>query len=125
MGRGIPHQLRVVSPMKQAGDDLQAEGVELNDSSTISSESSDSDSLSRDGSDASSSDDGAPTLTAARTTSHQLCAHMSGSGDGKELWERRTSAQTKVLNQETAAGLISMIGPCDRSRVFLALLAAQ
>ena len=49
LGRGIPRQLRAVSPITQAGDDLQAEGVELNDSSTISSESSDSDSSSRDG----------------------------------------------------------------------------
>ena len=31
LGSGIPHQLRAVSPMTQAGDNLQPEGVELND----------------------------------------------------------------------------------------------
>ena len=31
LGRGIPHQLRAVSPMTQAGGDLQAESEELND----------------------------------------------------------------------------------------------
>ena len=81
LGRGIPRQLRAVSPITQAGDDLQAEGVELNDSSTISSESSDSDSSSRGGSDASFSDDGTPTPTAARTAARQLGAHMSEPGD--------------------------------------------
>ena len=53
--------------MTQAGHDLQAEGGELNDSSTISSEWSDNDSSSRDGSDAPSFDDVAPTPIAART----------------------------------------------------------
>ena len=71
LGRRIRHQLRAVSPMTQAGDDLRAEGVELNDLSAISSDSSDSDTSSRDGSDASSSDDGAPTSTAARTAARQ------------------------------------------------------
>ena len=52
LGREIPHQLRAVSPMTEAGDDLQAEGVRMNDASTISGESSDSDSSFRDGSDA-------------------------------------------------------------------------
>ena len=81
LGRGISHQLRSVSPVTQAGDDLQAEGVELNNSSTINSESSDSDSSSRDGSDASSSDDEDPTPTAARTAARQIGAHTSGRGD--------------------------------------------
>ena len=66
--------------MTQAGNDLQPEGGELNDSSTVSSESPDSHSSSRDGSNASSSDDGAPTPPAARTAVRQLGAHMSGPG---------------------------------------------
>ena len=36
-----------------------------------------------------------------------------------------TRAQTRVLNQEAAAGLIGVIGPCDAGRIFHALLAAQ
>ena len=43
LGRGIPHQLRVVSPMAQACDDFRAEDVESDDRSMASSESSDSD----------------------------------------------------------------------------------
>ena len=78
---GFLNNSRAVSPMTQAGDGLQAESVEQNDSSTMSSESSDSDSSSRDGSDASSSDDGTPTPTAARTAARQLGAHMSEPGD--------------------------------------------
>ena len=85
LGRGIPHQLRAVSPLTQASDELQAEGVELNGSSTSSIESSGSDSSYRDGSDASSSDDGAPTGIRTRTASRQLGAHMSGPGDGEEM----------------------------------------
>ena len=119
-----PTQLRAVSPMTQAGDDLQAEGVELNDSSTISNESSDCDSSSRDESDASFSHDGTPTPTAAWTAARQLGAHMSGSGDDEEIHEGRTRAQTSALNHEAAAGLIS--ARYDRpGGVFLALLPAQ
>ena len=125
LGRGIPHQVRAVSPMTQTGGDFQAESVELNDSSTIRSEPPDSDTLSRDGNDASSSDDGAPTPTSARTTACQLGAHMSGPGDGDEIRERRTRAQTRALNREAAAGIISTIGPCEGGRIFHALLAAQ
>ena len=40
LGREISHQIRDVSPITQAGDDSQAEGVELNESLTVSSESS-------------------------------------------------------------------------------------
>ena len=49
LGRGIPHQLRAVSPMTQTGGDFQAESAELNDSSTVSSEPPDSDTSCRDG----------------------------------------------------------------------------
>ena len=111
--------------MTQAGDDLQADRVELQDSSAISSESSDSNSSYRDGSDASFFDDGIPTPTAARTATRQLGAHVLGPGDGEEIREGRTRAQTRALNQEAAAGLIGMIGPCDGDRILHALLAAQ
>ena len=84
LGRGIPRQLRKVSPTTQVGDDSQAEGVELNDSSRISSESHDSDTSSRDGNDASASDDGAPTPTAAQTAARQQRAHLSGPDDGED-----------------------------------------
>ena len=55
---------------------------------------------------------------------------MSGPGDGeefgREVRERRPeSADQRALNQEAAAGLISVIGPCDGGRIFHALLAAQ
>ena len=110
LGRGIPHQLRAVSPMTETGGGFQAESVELNDSSTVSSEPPNSDALSRDGNDASPSDDGAPTPTAARTAVRQLGAHMSGPGDGNEIREGRTKAQTRAINREKAAGLISTIG---------------
>ena len=56
-----------MSPKAQADDDFQAGDTEPKDASTVSSDSSDSDSSSRDGSDASTSDDEAPTPTAART----------------------------------------------------------
>ena len=108
-GRGISHQLRAVSPMTQAGGDLQSEGLGLNDSSIIISESSDSDSSSRHGSDASPSDDEAPTPTSARTAPRQLGVHMSGPSDGENIREGRTRAQIRALNQKEAAGLISMI----------------
>ena len=49
---------------------------------------------------------------------------MSGLGDGEEIRQGRTRAQTRTLNQEAAAGLISAVGPCERGRVFQALLAA-
>ena len=125
LGRGNSHQLRVVSPMTQTGGDFQAEGVCLNDSSTVSIEPPDSDTSSRDGNDAPSSDDGAPTQTAARAAARQLGAHMSGPGDGDKIREGRTRAQTRALNREAAAGLISTIGPCEGSRIFHALLSAQ
>lgn len=64
-GSGIILQLRVVSPMKQAGGAYQAKSAELNGSSTVSREPPDSDTLSRDGGDALSSVDEAPTPTAA------------------------------------------------------------
>ena len=125
LGRIILHQLRTVSPMMPDGEDLQAEGVELNDLSTISGESSDSDSSSRDGSDASSTDDGAPAPATARTAARQLGAHMSGPGDGEKNREGRRRAQIKARNQEAAAGLISFIGPCVGGRIFLALMVVQ
>lgn len=96
--------------------------MEPNDSSLVSSESSDRDTSSRDGSGAPTSDDGAPTPTAPNTAAHQLGAHLSGSSDGEEIWERRTRAQTRALNQEAAAGLISAIGPCEGGSMFHALL---
>ena len=125
LGREIPHQLCPVSPMTQTGGDFLAEIVELNDPSTVSSEPPDSDTSSRNGNDASSSDDGAPTPTAARTAARQLGAHMSGPGHGGEIRERRTRAQTRALSREAAAGQISTIGPCEGGRIFHALLAAQ
>ena len=125
LGRGISHQLRAVPPMTQAGGDSQAESEELNDSSTVSSEMPESDTLSRDDDDASSSDDGVPTPTAIRTAARQLGAHKSGPGDGEEIREGNTRAQTRALNREAATGLISTIGPCEGGRMFHALLAAQ
>ena len=50
---------------------------------------------------------------------------MKGPGDGDEIREGRTRAQTRALNREAAAGLISTIGPCEGGRIFHALLAAQ
>ena len=49
---------------------------------------------------------------------------MSGPGDGEEIREGHTRAQTRALNPEAAAGLICAIGPCEGGRVFQALLAA-
>ena len=108
-GRGIPHQLRVLSPMTHASDHFRPEDV---DTSTASSESSDSDSSSQGGSDVSTSnsgtlsdtstsdgeamsdalspDRGVQTSTAARTAARQLGAHMSEPGDGKEIRKGRT-----------------------------------
>ena len=111
LGRGTPHQLRVVSPMTQTGGDCQAESVDPSDSSTVSSEPPDIDTSSLNGNDASSSDDDAPTSTAARTAARQLGAHMLGPGDGDEIREGRTRAQTKALKREAAAGLMSTTGP--------------
>ena len=125
LGRGIPHQLRAVSPVTQAGGGSQAKSEELNDSSTVSSEPPESDISSRDDDDASSSDDGAPTPTAIRTAARRLGAHMSGPGDGEEIREGRTRAQTRALNREAATRLISTIGPCEEGHIFHALLAAQ
>ena len=129
-GRGIHHQLRAVSPMTQAvspipqaGGEFRAEDVEPNDTSADSSEPPESDTSSRDDDDASSSDDGAPTPTVVRTAARQLGVYMSGPGDGEEIWEGRTRAETRALNREAAAGLISAIGPCEGGRVFRALLA--
>ena len=50
---------------------------------------------------------------------------MSGPGDGEDSREERTRAQTRAFNQEAAAGLISIIGPCDGGRIFHPLLAVQ
>ena len=50
---------------------------------------------------------------------------MSEPGDGDEIREGRTRAQTRALNREAVAGLFSTIGPCEGGRVFRALLAAQ
>ena len=111
--------------MTQTGGDFQAESVDLNDSSTVSSEPPDSDALSLNGNDAPSSDHEAPTPTVARTAARQLGAHMLGPGDGDEIREGRTKAHTRALNREAPAGLISTIGPCEGGRIFHALLAAQ
>ena len=43
----------------------------------------------------------------------------------EDIQDRRARAQTRALNQETVAGLIGAIGPCDGGRIFHALLAAQ
>ena len=67
------HQLRAVSPKTQAYS--QAKSMELNEPSTVSSESPNSDTSSRDGSDSSAFDNGAPTPTAARTAARQIGAH--------------------------------------------------
>ena len=56
-------------------------------------------------------DDGAQITTAARTAARQLGAHMSGPDDGEEIREGRTRTQTRALNPEAAAGLITIIGP--------------
>ena len=101
--RVFPDQLRAVSPMAQAADGFPAEGVELKDSSTIGRESSDSDFSCRDESDASSSNVGAPTPTAAQTAVRPLGAHMLEPGDGVEILEIYTRAQTGALYQEAAA----------------------
>ena len=93
--------------MTYTGGDFQAESVDLNDSSTVSSEPPDSDALSLNGNDAPSSDHEAPTPTVARTAARQLGAHMLGPGDGDEIREGRTRAQTKALKREAAAGLMS------------------
>ena len=80
--------------------------MDLNDSSTVSSEPPDSDTSSRNENDAPSSDDEVPTPTAVRIAARQLGAHMSGPGDGDEIREGRTRAQTRALNQEAAARLM-------------------
>ena len=49
---------------------------------------------------------------------------MSGPGDGEEVREGRTRAQTRTLNREAAAGVINAIGPCEGGLDFQALLAA-
>ena len=101
--RVIPDQLRAVSPMAQAADGFLAEGVDMKDSSMIGMEPSDSDSSCRDESDASSSNVGAPTPTAAQTAVRPLGAHMLEPGDGVEILEIYTRAQTGALYQEAAA----------------------
>ena len=118
MGRGIPRHLRAVSPTTQTSGDFQAESVELNDSSTVSSKPPNSDTSSRGGNDVSSSDEGAPT----RLRPGLLRARP---GDGDEIREGRTRAQTRALNREGKVGLISTIGPCEGGRIFHVLLAAQ
>ena len=50
---------------------------------------------------------------------------MSGPGDGEEIREGRTRAQTRALNRQAAAGLISAIGLCGGGRVFQAPLAGN
>ena len=111
--------------MTQAVEELQAEGVELNDSSTVISESSDSDSSFRHGIDASSFDGGAPTPIAARTAALQHGAHISGPGYGEDIREGSTRGQTRVFHQEAAAGLISVTGRCDGGRIFHSPLTAK
>lgn len=68
VGRRIPRKLRAVSAATHASQESQADGVELNDTSTVSSESSDSDISSRDGSEAPVANNRTPTPTAVRTT---------------------------------------------------------
>ena len=99
--------------------------VDLNDSSTVSSKPPDSDTSSLNGNDASSSDDEAPTPTAARTAARELGAHILGPGDGNRIREGRTRAQSRALNQEAAAGVINTIGPCGGGPIFHELLVAQ
>ena len=76
--------------------------MELNDSPTTSGESPYNDSSSRAGRDALSSDDGAPTRTAARTAARQLGARMPGPGDGEEIrggsMRVKTGALRVVIN---------------------------
>ena len=104
LGRRIPHQLCVVSLMTQTGGDCRAESVDLNDSSTVSSEPPESHTSSLNGNEASSSGDEAPTPTAARTAARQLEAHMLGPGDGDEIRKGRTRAQTRALNRKRQRG---------------------
>ena len=126
LGRDIPHQFRAVSPMTQSSGDFQPESVELNASSTVSSEPPDSDTSSRNGNDASSSGQGAPTPTAVRTAAHLLGARMLEAGDSDEIREGRRVAQTRALNREAAAGLISTIASYQRrSHIPSTILAAQ
>ena len=125
--------------MTQASEGFRAEDVNLNDTSTDSSESFHSDSSSRNGSEASSSDSGAlndtstfdggalsdastpdsgsQTPTAVRTSARQLGANISGPDDGEEIWEGRTRTQTRALNREAATGPICLIGPCEGGRI--------
>ena len=143
--RGISHKLRVVPPMTQTSGGFCAEDVEPNHTSTASSESSNSDSSSQAGSDVSTSNSGAlsdtsnsggealgdvsspesraQTPTVVRTAERQRGAHMSGPGDDDGIRKVGTTAQTRALNQEAVAGLVSGIGPCKGGRVFQALLA--
>lgn len=102
---GRRSQLRAMVWITQAGDDLQTGRVELNGPSTDSSEPPASDTSSRDENDASSSDNGVPTPTAVRTAAHQLGAHMIGPGDGEDIREGSTRAQTRALNREAETGL--------------------
>ena len=50
---------------------------------------------------------------------------MLGPGDDDEVREGRTRVQTRALNREAAAGLISTTGPCEGGHIFHVLLAAQ
>ena len=111
VGRGIPHQRRTASPEPQA----TATGAEPSDTSSASSDE-DTESTSSDGS--------APTPTPVRTAARQLGTHIPGPRDGDEIREGRTRAQTRVL-QESATGLLSMLGPDEGGRVVNALVAEQ
>ena len=73
---------------------------------------------------ASSPESEAQTPAAIRAAARQLGANMSGPGDSGDIREGRTRVQTRALNREAAAELISAIGPCEGGRVFQALLAA-
>ena len=42
---------------------------------------------------------------------------MSGSGYSEDVRESRTRTQTRALNGQAAAGVISAIGPCEGGRV--------
>ena len=75
LGRGIPHQLRVVPPMTQASDDFRAEDVEPNGTSSASSETSDRNSSCQAGSDVSTSNSGA--LSATSTSDGEALSEAS------------------------------------------------
>ena len=135
LGRGIPHQPQVASPVGSVGNGGQSErgfveGVNMpapdattapsgNYLSSVSSESSvDGENLG----DASSSDENGPVTTMTRTAAHQLESHLVGPGDKEQLG--RTRSQTQALNQDVAS-LVSVFGSDEGRKLIHGLLAVR